>query len=109
LNSLKIKQNPEIGHHSWDIRKHRRFCSARHHYFGVKPKRSALQFRRHRSRQYKLLKVPKRSGDNTASKSGSFKQCSHSLARLKDFQRDETGENFESKQNADFEEDVRQW
>jgi hypothetical protein len=52
---------------------------------------------------------PKRSGDNKASKSGSFEQCSHSLARLKDFQRDETGENFESKNNADFEKDVRRW
>jgi hypothetical protein len=75
------------------------------HYFGVKRKRSALQFRRHGSRQPKLLKVR----DIKASKSGSFKQCSHSLARLKDFQRDETDENIESKQNADFKEDVRRW
>jgi hypothetical protein len=52
---------------------------------------------------------PQRSGDIKANKSGSFKQCSQSLARLKDFQKDETGENFESKLNADFEEYVRRW
>jgi hypothetical protein len=51
----------------------------------------------------------KRSGGKKARKSGSFKQRSHSFARLKDLQRDEMGENIESKQNADFEEDVRRW
>jgi hypothetical protein len=45
---------------------------------------------------------PKRSGDNKASEFGSFKQCSYSLARFKEYRRDETGENFESKQNADL-------
>jgi hypothetical protein len=93
---LKIDQNPEIGNHSWDTRKRRCFYPPRHRYFGVKPKRSALQFGRHRSRQYKLLKVQNEAGGNKASKSGSFKQCSHSTVRLKDLQRDETGENFES-------------
>jgi hypothetical protein len=99
---LKIDQNPEIGDHSWDIRKHGRFYPAIHHYFDVKPKRSALQFRQHQSRQNKLLKVQNEAGGNKASKSGSFKQCSHSLARSKDSQRDEKNENIESKQNADL-------